>query len=201
MERRDFIESAILGTAGIFGLSCSGKKGLQGIKKELFSFIHYSDVHIQPEKGAKEGFLTAVKKMNSLKPDFAVSGGDLVMDALAADGKKASELYNLYEECCKSFDIPHYDVMGNHEVFGITAPDKVPLNHSRMGERGCLKNVSATEQHTEVSTTKEYISFFLIQSALKNPPTAKVRTISVRLAPNKWHGLNPILQKFLLKRL
>ncbi|MFC1529044.1 metallophosphoesterase family protein, partial [Candidatus Latescibacterota bacterium] len=128
------IKTAIpAGITGIAAGSCS-KLSTVPERKKLFSFVHYSDVHIQPAQGAREGFLAAIEKMNSLKPDFAVSGGDLVRDALAADEARSILLYDMYIDCCKSFDIPVYNVMGNHEVFGITVPDIVSENHPEWGK-------------------------------------------------------------------
>jgi len=140
MKRRTFITAGLAGTAGLVTYSCSQKQTYPG-KKELFSFVHFSDVHVQPEKGASEGFLKAIEKMNSIKPDFAISGGDLVMDALAVDEKRAAMLYNLYSDCSKRFEMPVYNVMGNHEVFGITVPDKVSRNHPEWGKEMFRKRI------------------------------------------------------------
>ncbi|MCE5249976.1 metallophosphoesterase [bacterium] len=129
MKRRSFIQMA--GAAGLAGVSssCANRAA-----KARFSFVHFSDVHIEPERGAKEGFLAAIAKMNSLRPDFAISGGDLIMDALGADETRAVTLYDLYIECCKSFDMPLHNTIGNHEIFGIYDPDKVPENHPLWGK-------------------------------------------------------------------
>ena len=132
MKRRSFIQAGLIGAAGA-AASCTGKQPVIG-KQELFSFIHYTDIHVQPERGATEGFLAAIDKMNSLKPDFAISGGDLVMDVLEADENKATTLYDLYEKCCMNFDMPVHNVMGNHEVFGIRVPDLVPQGHPDWGK-------------------------------------------------------------------
>ncbi|MFC1539254.1 metallophosphoesterase family protein [Candidatus Latescibacterota bacterium] len=133
MKRRNFIAGSLAGASGLIAYSCATQPADQG-KEELFSFIHFSDVHVQPENGATEGFLKAIEKMNSLNPDFVISGGDLVRDSLAVDEDRAFMLYDLYEECIKSFEVPLYNVMGNHEVFGITAPDKVSRNHPDWGK-------------------------------------------------------------------
>ncbi len=132
MKRRSFFKAGLFGAAGA-AVSCTGKPTSTG-KKELFSFIHYSDIHVQPERGAADGFLAAIEKMNSLNPDFAVSGGDLVMDVLEADEARATVLYDLYDNSCGKFDMPIYNVMGNHEVFGIRVPGRVPVDHPDWGK-------------------------------------------------------------------
>jgi len=133
MKRRNFLKASVPVAAGAAAVSCAREPTVSP-RKKLFSFIHYSDCHVQPEGGAKEGLLAAIEKMNSLKPDFAISGGDLVMDVLGADEERANVLYDLYSECCQSFDMPVYNVMGNHEVFGITVPEKVSESHPEWGK-------------------------------------------------------------------
>ncbi len=134
MKRRDFVQTAgLAGLGGVLAGAC-GKTRTAAAPKKLFSFVFFTDVHVQPESGGKEGFLAAIEKMNSLKPDFALGGGDYVMDALGADEKRAVELYDLYAECAKTFAMPVHLVMGNHEVFGPYVPDKVPVNHPEWGK-------------------------------------------------------------------
>ncbi len=133
MKRRHFFQaSAAAGGAGL-AASCA-KTPETPVREKLFSFVFFTDVHVQPESGGKEGFLAAIDKMNSLKPDFAISGGDLVMDSLQQDEDRANLLYDLYIECRESFAMPVHDIMGNHEVFGIYVPDKVSENHPDWGK-------------------------------------------------------------------
>jgi len=135
MRRRSFLQTAgPSGLAGLAAASCAKKPPEPAPRKKLFSFVHFTDIHVQPESGATEGFLAAIEKMNSLAPDFAVSGGDLIMDALAVDEERAFMLYDLYEECVASLDMPLHNVIGNHEVFGITVPDMVPEDHPDWGK-------------------------------------------------------------------
>lgn len=61
-------------------------------KEILFSVAFMTDIHLQPERNAVEGFTMALEAANDLKPDFIMTGGDLVVDALAADYERASSL-------------------------------------------------------------------------------------------------------------
>ncbi|MBT4482188.1 MAG: hypothetical protein HOC71_00755 [Candidatus Latescibacteria bacterium] len=79
--------------------------------------------------------------MNALKPDIAISGGDLVEDALILNTEEAHEQYDLYIELCKSFDMPVYDIMGNHEMVGLYAPDKISPDHPDWGKELFKKKV------------------------------------------------------------
>jgi 3',5'-cyclic-AMP phosphodiesterase len=135
MKRRSFIQTG--GAAGLTGLvmgSCSPSSPPKAERKKLFTFIHFTDVHIQPEKGRHEGFLAAIERMNSLKPDFVIGGGDLIGDALGADESRAVAQYDLYLSCIKKFQMPVHNVMGNHEIFGINVPDEVSPNHPQWGK-------------------------------------------------------------------
>jgi len=49
---------------------------------EGFTFAFLTDIHLQPELEAVEGFRKAIDTINALHPDFVLTGGDLVMDAL-----------------------------------------------------------------------------------------------------------------------
>jgi len=88
-------------------------------KAETFSFAFISDIHLQPESNAVQGFLEAIDTINDLKPDFVITGGDLIMDALRQRHGKADSLYTLYQETAKSLKMPVYNTMGNHEIYGI----------------------------------------------------------------------------------
>ncbi len=161
MERRAFLSSALTATALGAAASCA-KPPEVAARKKLFSFVQYSDVHVQPESGAKEGFLAAIEKMNSLKPDFALGTGDFVMDSLAVDETRANLLYDMYIECCKSFTVPVHNVMGNHEVFGIYAPDKVPLDHPDWGKELYKKRLG--DGKTYRSFDHKGVHFLLLDS-------------------------------------
>jgi len=83
-----------------------------------FSFAFLTDIHVQPEKNAEAGFRTAIARVNELNPDFVITGGDLVMDALGQTYGRADSLYNIYTSMLKEFNMPVHNTIGNHEHFG-----------------------------------------------------------------------------------
>ena len=91
----------------------------QAACEEEFTFAFMTDIHVQPERQAAEGFKAAITEVNALKPDFVITGGDLIMDALGVSYGRADSLYGLYAELAENFNMPVYNTMGNHEVFGI----------------------------------------------------------------------------------
>ncbi|MEN8225596.1 MAG: metallophosphoesterase, partial [Bacteroidota bacterium] len=98
-------------------------------EKESFSFAFMTDIHLQPEQNAVEGFRAAITEVNALKPEFVITGGDLIMDALGVGYGRADSLYNLYEEVSKDFDMPVYNTIGNHEVFGVYEKSGIEPDH------------------------------------------------------------------------
>jgi Icc protein len=100
-----------------------------------FSFAFLTDIHVQPEANATEGFKKAIAKVNELKPDFVITGGDLIMDALAQTFGRADSLYNLYSETVKGFHMPVHNTMGNHEVFGYYAESGIDSKHPLYGDK------------------------------------------------------------------
>ena len=104
---------------------------LQG--QSRFSFLFLSDVHLQPENRATEGFEAAIKKANTMEHAFVITGGDLIMDALNVKESRADSLFLLYAMMQKDFDKPVYNTPGNHDVFGWNKSSGIPENHPQYG--------------------------------------------------------------------
>jgi 3',5'-cyclic AMP phosphodiesterase CpdA len=115
-------------------LSFSGcKKGKK--VKDTFSVVFLTDIHLQPEKNAVKGFTQALDTINMLKPDFIITGGDLIMDALGQSYGRADSLYDLYSEVVKNSISPVYNTMGNHEIYGIDKKSGADTTNPEYGEK------------------------------------------------------------------
>ncbi len=88
-------------------------------EEESFSMVFMTDIHLQPEKNAVEGFEKAIDTINKLNPDFVLTGGDQIMDALGQTHERADSLYKLYKETVSKINVPVYNTVGNHELYGI----------------------------------------------------------------------------------
>jgi 3',5'-cyclic AMP phosphodiesterase CpdA len=97
----------------LFG--CATKQEL----KPDFTFAFLTDIHITPDKNAPQGFQQAIDYVNKLKPDFVITGGDLIMDALGQSRSRADSLYQLYGGLMKGFNMPVHNTVGNHELFAF----------------------------------------------------------------------------------
>lgn len=111
---------------------------------EKFSFAFITDIHVKPELKATEGFRKAIADVNEQKPDFVITGGDLIMDALAVTYERADSLYDIYTGEILAFEMPVYNTMGNHEVFGIYKKSNTSPDHPEYGYKMYEKRIGET---------------------------------------------------------
>jgi 3',5'-cyclic AMP phosphodiesterase CpdA len=100
-----------------------------------FSFAYLTDIHLQPELGAVEGFQKSIEKVNELNPDFVITGGDLIMDALGVSFERADSLYDMYLEQMEGFNMPVYNTLGNHEIYGLYEESGSDTTHEEYGKK------------------------------------------------------------------
>ena len=94
-----------------------------------FTFAFLTDIHLKPEMDAPKGFQMAIDKVNELKPDFVLTGGDLVYDAMRGNQARCDTLFSLYKEMCTGFNMPVYNCLGNHDLFAIYEESPESSNH------------------------------------------------------------------------
>lgn len=100
-----------------------------------FSFVFMTDIHLQPEKNAVQGFKQAIDAANRLKPDFVITGGDNIMDALAQTWERSDKLYTLFYSMIENFNMPVYTTIGNHDIFGIYEKSGILPTHAEYGKK------------------------------------------------------------------
>ena len=117
-------------TGVIIITSCSNIQPKEKIKNEnAFTFVFMTDIHLQPENKAIEGFNQAIDSVNAINPDFVITGGDLIMDALGQSFERSDSLYNIYNKAQNRFSVPVYNTKGNHEIFGIYEKSGILNDH------------------------------------------------------------------------
>ncbi len=121
----------VIGLVFVFSLACSEESGRAD---DSFSFVFMTDIHLQRQLEADRGFRMAIDSVNELSPDFVITGGDMVMDALGVSHERAAGLYDLYEDMCQEFEMPVYNTIGNHEVFGLYSESGVDSSHPQYGK-------------------------------------------------------------------
>lgn len=140
-----------------------------------FRFVFMTDIHIQPERNGVQGFEAAIKHVNQLdpKPDFVITGGDHVMDALGADFSRADSLYEIFLKSCELFEMPVYHCLGNHEVFGIYKSSGVSPKHPEF-EKQMYRNRMAQDSTYRSFNHKGWHFMLLDPIAIdKNHPKGK----------------------------
>ncbi len=129
-----FVNALLLGIILLFLTSCNNA--------DSFSFVFMTDIHLQPERDADQGFTQAIEKVNQLEPDFVLTGGDLIMDALGQTQGRADSLFTLYTTLQKKFDMPVYNTPGNHDVFGLYKESGISPQHEEYGRGMYLKRMN-----------------------------------------------------------
>src|SRR5580698_7473537 len=62
--------------------------------------VHFTDVHVQPKRGALDGLKRALRAVHDLDPkiDAILLGGDTVMNSVSADLVRVQEQWDLWDE-------------------------------------------------------------------------------------------------------
>lgn len=111
------------------------KKTNKTVADDEFTFAFLTDIHVEYGKRADIGLQQAIDNVNAKAPDFVVTGGDLISDALGQTEEHATELYDLWIEKEKGFKMPVYNTMGNHEEFGFYVKSGIERDHALYGDK------------------------------------------------------------------
>ncbi|MFO7524736.1 MAG: metallophosphoesterase [Ignavibacteriaceae bacterium] len=134
-----------------------------------FTFIFITDIHLQPERNAVEGFKKAIDEINKINPDFVITGGDLIYDALGVSYERADSLFNLYNETISLINSPVYNTIGNHEIFGWNEKSQVSRVHSEFGKKMYQNRI----EKTYYSFDHKGVRFFILDSIEEVPEGGK----------------------------
>lgn len=119
----------------VSSLCCLKSKGQTASSDSTFTMVFMTDIHLQPELNAVEGFRRAIDTINKLKPELVITGGDNIMDALRQKQSRADSLYSLYLQEVGKLEMPIYHSIGNHEPFGILSSGKVDTTNALYGKK------------------------------------------------------------------
>jgi 3',5'-cyclic AMP phosphodiesterase CpdA len=92
-----------------------------GPRKRLLRVAHITDVHVQPELRAGEGFAACLRHIQSQPdaPSLILNTGDCVMDASKRDRARTEVQWNLWKSVLKQDNgLPIAHAIGNHDVWG-----------------------------------------------------------------------------------
>jgi len=158
--------------------------------KDSFSIAFMTDIHIQPEENAVAGFTQALDSVNKLNPDFILTGGDLIMDALGQSYGRADSLYNLYMEVIKKSNEQVYNTMGNHEIYGIYKRSSADPTNPEYGELMFEKRLGKSYYAFEHKGWK-FIIINSIEDTKKGKYVGKVDTAQISWIKSELKNTNP----------
>lgn len=133
-NRREFIKRSGLAlmaaplTGTSLGMEALSDNTLDD-NRDHFEFSFLTDIHIKPGAAPTKGFQMAIDKVNALRPDFVLTGGDLAYDTMRGDFKKSEALFELYTRMCRGFKMPVHQCLGNHDLFAIYAESPEGEDH------------------------------------------------------------------------
>jgi len=105
------------------------------LAQKNFSFVYLPDIHLQPDSAVLASFRQLAGQVNRLRPDFVLTGGDMIYTAKNVDDKKAEKLFDLMDTEFRQFKMPVYLTMGNHENVGITAESGIDKTNPMWGKQ------------------------------------------------------------------
>lgn len=99
---------------------------------------HMTDVHIQAERGGKDGLVQALEHMRVLDrpPSLLLTGGDAVMNATGEPPERVDAQWMLWQRAfAAACDIETFHCLGNHDVLNWDADDGVAAVHKERALR------------------------------------------------------------------
>lgn len=100
-------------------------------RRRVLRCAHLTDIHVQPERGAREGLAQCLAHLAGQQPaaDLVLVGGDAVMDVMEAKASRAAQLRTVFTETWHMNGVPQArHAIGNHDIFG--------WNRSKSGTSG-----------------------------------------------------------------
>src|SRR6187549_3335111 len=111
----------LLPSGGAFAAARAQRAKRDRRPKADFAVAFLTDMHVDGELGAPQGFAKAVGNAfdRPQPPELLVTGGDLAMDCLAKDPAGADAQYALFDAPLAGLRVPMHHTMGNHDLLGV----------------------------------------------------------------------------------
>ena len=162
LTRRQFLTTSALATS-------SG--ALLAEEPRDFTFAFLTDMHVQPERAAGQGYVQCLKHVNRhpAQPQFVITGGDLIMDALEVGQERIDVQWQLFDECMKRLELPVHHTIGNHDVVGWSAKSIVQPDAHDYGKKQFADRYGAGRTYRSFDHGGWH--FILLDSIGQNPET------------------------------
>jgi len=141
VSRREAMAASLLAAGGVLA---------QQQKAKPIRIAHLTDMHVQPERRAGEGYAAALQSLAKLDPppDFLVTGGDHVMDVMKQPLDRAIVQWDLYQRVlAENTKIPVRPVIGNHDIWGWGRPEDVSVDAPGYGRAMALDRLGIAKPY------------------------------------------------------
>jgi 3',5'-cyclic AMP phosphodiesterase CpdA len=189
MKKKAFYSIVAILASSVTMFSFSGCKN-DTKEQASFGVAFLTDIHLHPEQNAVKGFTQALDTINKLKPDFIITGGDLIMDALGQSYGRADSLYNLYSEVIKKSESPVYNTMGNHEIYGIYKKSGADPSNPEYGEKMFEKRLGHSYQSFEHKGWK-FMTINSIEDTRKSKYVGMVDSVQISWIKSELKNTDP----------
>ncbi len=126
MNRRHFIQSAVLGAAGwSLGLPKRATwAAAPDAPRESVRFVFFTDIHTRVEWETPEALRLAASKINEQRADLVLCGGDCITDGFQSGRAAVDHRWKAYRENLHDLlDPAAVTAMGNHDLVGAMPED------------------------------------------------------------------------------
>lgn len=117
LPRRHFLGLSAAGFAGILA-GCARSQGLLPL-----NFLFFTDVHAIPDRGVPEALGFLASRINALRPDLVIGGGDFIHNGLSSTPDQAAPRLATYTSFLNKLHFPVHHLLGNHDRIGLPSPD------------------------------------------------------------------------------
>lgn len=130
-------------------------------------------MHTQPERGAGDGVAACLTHVATQKPDFILTGGDLVMDCYDASFDRTQTQWDLFNKTFKDHApcrVEH--CLGNHDIWGWNkSKSKTNGKEARWGKRWAMENLGLEREYRafDVGTGPGSWRVFVLDSVRPDP--------------------------------
>lgn len=161
MDRRKWIKQSGWAATGLFGLPAllSGSNVRIKSRDVVLTIAHITDVHMNPNKNAKDGFKKCIDQILEHKVDFILNGGDTIMaaDYSGVTREEVKAQWESWDECIKNFgSLPLYSCLGNHDMWWDAPGKKDPM----YGKNYAVERLGIPKRY--YSFSKEGWTFFVL---------------------------------------
>ncbi len=89
----------------------------------MLRLVYYTDIHSRVEWDTPEALELTADRINALKPDLVLCGGDCITDGFQASPQSVEPRWDAYMRLHRGIQAPVQAVIGNHDLCGARPED------------------------------------------------------------------------------